>query len=303
MTFDTVNSKPSGTKPTPEFLSPEETSANNSALGCALMRHVESIKPPAKRLFYDPYARLFLTEQYVQEYFTLKADSEQKDGWLVRLGALRERCFDEWINRAVNEEVRQLVLLGAGYEARALRMKALKHREILVYEIDQSFVIEQKKQKLLRHAKFLPSHLRFVSMNFHRDEFTELLRSGYNPDKKTLFVAQAVTYYLAPFAMEKIFKLLISNHQKGSALMFDYVDPLTMETMGGGGSYWDNVAGMRSFCIEPDILKEYLAQLGIPYVENHTMRKVEKLYTGNITLPVEGWYVALCRKVAMPKRM
>ena len=121
MTSPTLrSSKPSWMKSSDELLSLEQINADTSALGCALMRHVESSKCARERLFNDPYSQLFLTEQFLQEYSTLSEEARKRNGWLIWPGALREKYFDDLIAQAISEDARQLVLLGAGYDSRAL---------------------------------------------------------------------------------------------------------------------------------------------------------------------------------------
>ncbi len=130
-------------------------------------------------------------------------------------------------------------------------------------------------------------------MDFHRDEFAPLLNSGYGMGRKSLFIAQALSYYLAPFAFEKILQFFAVNQHPESRFLFDYVDVITMEQM-GGGSYWDNLNGNRPFSIDPDVLEEYVSQFGLKAVLNEPMTTIEKKYTGEATLPVDGWYMAEC---------
>jgi methyltransferase (TIGR00027 family) len=283
--------------PSTETPSLEQINAEISAMGCALMRYVESNKPVGERMFCDPLAGLFLTEEYKDKYGARDAEGLQSR-WLLWLGALRERFIDEMINATVQCGLRQLVLLGSGYDTRVLRMKSLRDQEILVFEIDQDFMIQKKKEKLLQEVHHLPPHLRLVSMDFHRDEFEVLLRTGFNPEKKSLLVAQALSYYIDTFAMEQILKFVASRCRGSRKLVFDFVDFETMKYMGGaavsGGSYWNSLIGSQPFCMQPEYMNPYLTQLGFKEIASESLRAIEKRYTGTVTLPVEGWYVAVC---------
>lgn len=287
MASPALSSKPTWMSSSDELLSLDQINAEHSAQGCALMRFIESHKPVGERLFHDPYAEIFLAQRYRQWQETDTAE------WLVWLGALRERYIDDLVRRAILEGARQLVLFGAGYDARGLRMRELKEREILVFEIDQPFMIEEKKSKLWRHIKYLPSHLRFVGLDFNKDGFELLLHCGYKPEKKSIFVAQALSYYLETYAMEKMFAFVRSSSVGSSLLIFDYVNPVTMATV-GGSSVWDGLNGTHHFALDFQRAKKYLSGVGFHYIINESLRNIENRYTGKITLPVNGWYIACC---------
>ncbi|RMF68957.1 MAG: hypothetical protein D6743_02660, partial [Calditrichaeota bacterium] len=84
-----------------ECLDLNQLNAELSALGCALMRYVESHKPAHRRLFYDPFAAVFLSEPYLRRYETMVARGQQSGSWLLWLGALREKFFDDLIFKAL----------------------------------------------------------------------------------------------------------------------------------------------------------------------------------------------------------
>lgn len=291
------HSKPSWMMSSDEIRRMEPIQTDCSALGCAMMRYVESKKSPEERLFYDPYARLFVTDQYLQEFCSLDEQTREKNDWLLWLGALREKYVDEFMCRVVEDGVRQLVLLGSGFDCRALRMKNLKEKEILVYEMDRYNVIQKKKAKILEHLKFIPSHIRFVEMDFHIDDFGRLVNAGFVSGKHSLFVAQALSYYLETFAMEEILFFIKSQCVSKTRLIFDYVDPTTMRKMAGemdSYSCWDSFMQSQCFCKEPESLKFHLIRLGFGNVTNECMRNIENRYIGRITLPFGGWYIASC---------
>jgi methyltransferase (TIGR00027 family) len=292
-----AQAKPSWMMSSDEICRMNPAQADLSAVGCAMMRYVESKKSAEGRLFFDPYAKLFLTDEYIREFYCLDQETHQKNDWLLWLGALREKYIDEFISRAIDDGVRQLVLLGSGFDCRALRLKKLRQKEILVYEIDRVNVIQEKKRKILENLKFIPSHIRFVVMDLHTDDFGRLVNAGFVSNKKSLFVAQALSYYLGTFAMEEVFFFVKSRCVGQSKLIFDYVHPKTMRKMASemdSHSYWDGYTQSQRFCVEPQSLKFHLIQQGFRNVINVGMRNIENRYTGRITLPFSGWYIVSC---------
>lgn len=269
-----------------------QISAERSAQGCALMRYVESQKTPAVRLFEDPFARLFLSDEHLKEYRSPSAHVCNENSWLFWLGALRERYIDDLIHGTVPEDTRQLVVLGSGYDSRSVRMKEFRRREVKIFEVDRQMIITRKKRVLLRQLHYIPSNLRFVVMDFHRDNFDTLIRSGLNPKAGTLFVAQALSYYLSVPAMERIFNFIIGEMQGSRKLIFDYVDSMTMASL--CSSDWFTLAEMRPFCLEPKIITDYLSNVGFKDVFDASISDIEECLTDQNTLPPFGWHIVSC---------
>src|SRR5690348_11462797 len=97
----------------------------------AAVRASEEVLAPERRIFFDPYARYFL-QAWKWRFFRafprvgrLALDLYDRcyPGILSEV-LLRGRYFDELLAQAVKEGIEQLVLLGAGYDATALRRPA-----------------------------------------------------------------------------------------------------------------------------------------------------------------------------------
>uniref|UniRef100_A0ACD5X860 Uncharacterized protein n=1 Tax=Avena sativa TaxID=4498 RepID=A0ACD5X860_AVESA len=119
--------------------------------------------------------------------------------------AVRTLWFDARIEAAVGAlgGAPQVVLLGAGMDARAYRLSCLK--ECTVFELDFSELLEMKSdilheamssanhQKLTMMAKSLtrvPADIRDV------DWMTKLQSYGYVPERNTIWVLEGILYYL-----------------------------------------------------------------------------------------------------------
>ncbi|AKB29311.1 hypothetical protein MSSIT_2592 [Methanosarcina siciliae T4/M] len=112
------------------------------AEGITLHRVDESNKSEEERIFYDPYAVHFVNPailEYAAKYpEQAKAAVEQMERLFPGLGnsiRARVRYFDDFVRAAVDEELRQLVILGAGYDTRAYRIEGLKGK-VRVFEVD-----------------------------------------------------------------------------------------------------------------------------------------------------------------------
>ena len=96
-----------------------------TAIGIAILRGIESEKPAGERLCYDPYARRFVNPVLygLVRFFDKIGYSERKGPGVMGFLAVRERHIDEFLKRNLADGVQQVVILGAGLDARAYRFE------------------------------------------------------------------------------------------------------------------------------------------------------------------------------------
>ena len=74
----------------------------------------------------------------------------------------RTRCFDEQFVGALQARVPQIVILGAGYDTRAIRYRAQNYGS-RVFELDAGILQSRKKAIFERNSLAVPNHLIFLS--------------------------------------------------------------------------------------------------------------------------------------------
>ncbi len=134
--------------------------------------------------------------------------------------ALRTRAIDEAIEHAIRDGARQIVLLGAGLDARAWRMDAL--RECIVFEVDHPSTQSYKRARV---DGLTPSarEVRFVEVDFERQDFGQRLEeAGHRPDERTVFVWEGVTMYLTRAAIDRTLATAARIAPRGSTLIMTY---------------------------------------------------------------------------------
>ena len=114
---------------------------------------------------------------------------------LVRWVAVRTRFLDELIDDAVARGIRQVVIVGAGLDARAYRL-ALP-RDLTVFEVDHEEVISLK-QRLLDELELMGNcRRRVVVADLVTDDWLQLLTdTGWTPSQPTVWVAEGLLVYL-----------------------------------------------------------------------------------------------------------
>ncbi len=201
---------------------PSET-AHVVALCRALLARDE--RPELRRA--DEFSELFLEEKAR----AMLGDAEKRQALIDRrisrplYGFFAARCafVDEVFRCALAKGLRQIVLLGAGYDTRALRFAA-DLGSALLFEVDAPSTQGRKRAVLRARGVAIPSQVRFVAVDFTTDDFVErLLEAGYDAAAATLFIWEGVTYYLTQETLERTLAQLHVHSAPGSALALDYM--------------------------------------------------------------------------------
>lgn len=113
---------------------------------------------------------------------------------------LRTAAIDDAVTGAVKQGTRQLVLLGAGLDARAWRMPDLA--EVTVFELDHPDT-QAFKREGTRELRPLAREVRFCSIDFERQTIPDVLgEHDFDPKAPSVWVWEGVTMYLSLEAIE-----------------------------------------------------------------------------------------------------
>jgi len=201
----------------PHDRNPGKPGPSRTAEGVAAIRAIESSLPEDARICYDPYAIRFVTPARLAGVAT---QIDREFPGLRNKIVARVRYFDDTVREAAGNGFGQLVIMGAGFDTRAYRIREL--RSLRVFEIDQQDTQRFKKEKVREIFGGLPDHVEYVAVDFEAGDLGErLLRSGYSPAKKTLFVLEGVIMYLTPPAVDSTLSFIVRDSGRGSAILFD----------------------------------------------------------------------------------
>lgn len=133
---------------------------------------------------------------------------------------LRTRAIDDVVATVVAP---QLVVLGAGLDARASRMTALA--DAIVFEVDHPSTQAFKRARS-KSQKRAAREVRFVGVDFEHDDLGERLgASGHDPEKPTTWIWEGVTPYLTEEAVDATLGVIEARSAEASALAMTYVTP------------------------------------------------------------------------------
>lgn len=196
----------------------------------AVVRWVETEKPEGERLCYDPMARGFvsLTSRLVGMFGPIRRAAlwymERKHPCFQDCVPARTRYIDAYVKACIDNGLEQLVNLGAGYDSRAYRLDGLRQGQVVVFEVDHPATQKRKIEKVKAVLGSLPSNVVYVPVDFNRQKLGErLFQSGYNQDKKSLFIWEGVTPYLTAQAVDATLEFVAQNSGPGSSIIFSYM--------------------------------------------------------------------------------
>lgn len=257
----------------------------------AVHRVVESSLPEGVRIFNDPYA-VRLVDPEIFEFARknperAKAMREHYERLFPGLGnsiKARVRYFDDFVRASIDEGIKQLVILGAGYDTRAYRIEGLKGN-VRVFEIDHPTTQEVKIEKIKGIFSTLPDNVVYVPADFESEDFGQkLLENGYDRSQKTLFVMEGLVMYIPPEAVDETLSFIVGNSGKGSAVIFDYYPKSLVD----GTSELEAARNIRNFVmeqgeplkfgIEEETLEAFLAERGFSRVQSITSEDYKRAY-------------------------
>nr|HEX4316045.1 SAM-dependent methyltransferase [Kofleriaceae bacterium] len=142
---------------------------------------------------------------------------------LIDHAELRTRAIDAAVRDAVAAGARQLVVLGAGLDARAWRMTELADVDVL--EVDHASTQTFKRERVATWSPRARS-VRFAAIDFERDSLDDVLaRAGHDATAPTIWVWEGVTPYIARAATQATLAVVAQRSAPGSRLAVTYATP------------------------------------------------------------------------------
>jgi methyltransferase (TIGR00027 family) len=200
---------------------------SDSALAVALCRALGARDPRAEIRGHDLLADVFLPPDMVASLLEASTATWLR-AFVARGGAYefflaRTAWFDALVRQALADNLPQVVLLGAGYDTRAFRFAEL-NRRTRFFELDVAPTQARKQRCLTAAGVKMPPAVTFAPIDFTREPIGEvLLRAGYDPTRRTLFVWEGVAYYLPSAAVAETLAAIGKSAPVGSTVAFDYM--------------------------------------------------------------------------------
>jgi methyltransferase (TIGR00027 family) len=141
-------------------------------------------------------------------------------------GGARQTFYDHVVQQYI-PEMAQFVILGAGYDTRALNLP--KDAPVRSFELDTPATIAGKRETLAK-AGMDTTGVVLVAADFEQEDWlAKLVEAGFNASQPTLFIWEGVTPYLDREAVQDTLRK-IASVAAGSIVAFDYFTTEVLES-------------------------------------------------------------------------
>jgi methyltransferase (TIGR00027 family) len=244
----------------------------------AVSRYHEAKKK--KPLVNDPFAHLFASSQGEEILESALKRWPFFSDYLV----VRAKFFDDTLrNFCAKEDTKQIVILGAGNDMRAVRLPFLKRKKI--FEVDYPDRITYKKDILKKASEKLPENTIYVGTDIKHDGLIKVLSSaGFMVNEKAVFIMEGLIYYLGSAGVDHLFEGLSQLPSLGSIFLLDHISQ-----------------DMRQKSLDPEKrIKHPYPEDPLGYLTHKGFKIIESVLLGNLTEKYFGkhyqerWWAITC---------
>jgi methyltransferase (TIGR00027 family) len=196
----------------------------------------------------------------------------------------RARYTEDTLEKAVNQGVKQYVILGAGLDTFAFRRPDLLG-QLEVFEVDHPATQVFKLNRIAELGWKHPAKLHFIPVDFTKESLENVLSrsSSYDPTAKTFFSWLGVTRYLTRDEVFATFRSITKISPAGSTIIFNYTDldtfnPEKFPQMQRSHEFFSKIGEPVKTGFDPSMLAEELSSLGLCLEENLNHEDIERLY-------------------------
>jgi methyltransferase (TIGR00027 family) len=210
----------------------------------------------------------------------------------------RTKYIDAVFKEALAAGFDQILVFGAGFDTRALRLQA-EAGQTRIFELDVPITQQAKLDQYAQRGLIIPANVEFISIDFDRESLPEKLEEArFGKGERSLFVLEGLLMYLQPESVDETLKVIQEFAGEGSEVVFDYVRASVLRQ---AGSYYGEreivkavaKAGERyHFGIEDEELEGFLKKYGLRASEHQDAQDLEQRYftdaSGEIVGRVNG---------------
>ena len=212
----------------------------------------------------------------------------------ARTSAVARTCFiDDVAKAALRSGIEQIVILGAGFDARAYRMAAMTRAT--VFEVDHPSTCAAKRAIVDAVLPSAPRQVRFVAIDFNSQPLPAAMKAaGYDPGRRTLFIWEGVTNYLTEDAVDATLRWC-ARAAGGTKIVFTYIHRRVLEvpeafygtrklfaTLHAASERW-------TFGLDPSHLSAFLAERGLMLDEDVGASDYRSRYFGRAATRMQGY--------------
>ncbi len=196
----------------------------------------------------------------------------------------RTKYIDAVFQEALGQGVEQILIFGAGFDTRAVRLKT-EPDAVQVFELDVPLTQQSKLKQYAKRGVIIPPNVTFIAIDFDKEALPDkLLAAGFRKGVRSLFILEGLLMYLQPQSVDETFKVMTAFAGAGSLVVFDYVHAAVLQQ---AGNYYGQEEIVKSvakageqwhFGLEKDTLANFLNNYGLRVVEHQDAQELERRY-------------------------
>ena len=251
---------------------------DGTAQAIAMHRLIETLAKENKRVISDSYANefvfggsLFKLLGYKLNTFILKSIIPGLHEHLIA----RTKYLDDIVKRSVADGFKQYVILAAGYDSRANRLKL--PLDLNTFELDQSEV-QTRKLAILEKITPRSKKITYIGIDFSKDSITnKLSNAGFDSKKNTIFTLEGLSQYITKDSFSSTLKEISQLTKKTkTTIFFSYTDiVINQSPQHLFGKGYPNPKKIINR------IKKIVNALGEPWISFYSKNEIEKLLIKN----------------------
>ncbi len=249
------------------------------------------------RIFDDPFAVAIAGG--VEADIIAHAEANQSRGPMRIFIAVRHRVAEDEVGTAYDRGVRQVVILGAGFDTFASRNA---YAGLRVWEVDHPATQAVKLDTLRAQGIPIPDSAVYTAVDFETEDLAErLAEAGFDRTAPAVFLWLGVVPYLTRNAVEQTLKYVASV--PGASVVFDHPEPVS--SLDARRRQWHErrAAAVRRAgepwitAFDPAELSALLEGFGMPVTDDVDVRQIAIRWFGApaSTPPRPGGHVVVAR--------
>jgi methyltransferase (TIGR00027 family) len=260
------------------------TDVSGTAFVVAEYRAEENLEPTP--IYQDPVVGLFLSDASRQA----AARVSSRFPPVKDMVKTRTRYFDDMLDAEIAAGIRQVVILGAGFDTRAVRKPS---SDVRYFEVDDPATMELKRRCYA--DAHIDADVTLIPGNYVTDGLIDLLRSnGFTCDAPTYLIWEGNVMYMS-LAENRQTMLQLKQQVKRFRLSFDYLtESVVTKTTGDAGLtiLVESFEAMGAPWLSGiDDIHGLAREMAMQVVENSTTGELYQRYRGrSISSPVFQHY-------------
>ena len=210
----------------------------------------------------------------------------------------RTKYIDSVFQNAMKDGFDQILIFGAGFDSRGVRFATL-NKKTNIFELDAPVTQEAKINQFKNRKIEINSNITFISIDFNKESLEDKLTlSGFDKNKKSLFILEGLTMYLDFDAINSTFDIINEFAGENSEIVFDYVYSSVLREENLYYGEFEVFNGVKdrgepwSFGIEKGEIESFLEDKNLKLIQNLNSEDLENEFfkdeNGNILSKVNG---------------